>query len=577
MRCVNPTNALSLVAVVLISACAAPQSPTTAPASQPSQPAAPATVKRITAAIRSDPAGLFQQRTLISVGSLRGLDALEELTLASMTFVNPDGARVPQLAEATPSIDNGLWQVFPDGRMETTWHIRADARWHDGAPVSADDLVFTTMVEQDKDVGMGPFPPYALIESIQAPDPRTVTIMWKAPFIDADGMFSYRVAAVPLPKHILEPVFTQDKGNLLANPFWNTDLVGTGAYKVSSWVQDSNVVLQANNDYVLGRPKIDEVDVKFIPDPNTLMANVLAGVELTLGKTISLDQALQIRDQWKDGRVLTASQNWTPISVQFVNSDPPIITNLQFRQAMLYGIDRQQLVDTIFGGQSQVADSYVPETVPGYQQQIAPSVVKYAYDLSRAGQLLEGLGFSKHADGFLYDANNQKLSVQVYTTIQNDIHPKATAAVADYWKQLGVDVVQVLIPIERAQDREYRAQFPAFELVETTNAVSPRDISRMLSSNTPLPENGFTKTGNNSRYSSPELDGLINQYMTTIPLPERMQALAGIAHHLSVNLPVLPLFRGVDPTMVANRIVNVTARGELWTQSWNAQAWDIQG
>src|SRR5436305_14318127 len=97
---------------------------------------------------------------------------------------------------------------------------------------------------------------------------------------------------------------------------------------------------------------------------------------------------------------------------------------------------------------------------------VEQGIVKYSYDLRDATQLVEGLGYTKRPDGFFYDASGEKLNVSIYTTVQNDIHPKATAAVADYWRQLDVDVDQVLLPIQRAQDRDYRAQFPAFAPAE---------------------------------------------------------------------------------------------------------------
>ena len=60
--------------------------------------------------------------------------------------------------------------MFPDGRMETTWTIKPTARWQDGTAVSADDFIFSTMVEQDHDLEIPPYPEYELIESIVAPD-----------------------------------------------------------------------------------------------------------------------------------------------------------------------------------------------------------------------------------------------------------------------------------------------------------------------------------------------------------------------------------------------------------------------
>src|SRR5437763_5179882 len=154
---------------------------------------------------------------------------------------------------------------------------------------------------------------------------------------------------------------------------------------------DSNVVLRANQQYVLGAPKISEIDVRFIADPTTLVANVLSGLDMSLGKTISLDQALQARDQWHAGTVLTKPQNWTPISVQFINTSPTVVTQLQFRKAMIEALDRQQLTDSIFSGQSMVANSFVLPNTPMYNL-VEPGIVKYSYDLRDATQLVEGLG-----------------------------------------------------------------------------------------------------------------------------------------------------------------------------------------
>src|SRR5439155_1389025 len=98
----------------------------------------------------------------------------------------------------------------------------------------------------------------------------------------------------------------------------------------------------------------------------------------------------------------------------------------------------------------------------------------------------EGLGYTKRADGFLYDADGHKLSVEIRIPLQNDVHAKAAAPVADAWQQLGVAVDQVPIPIQRAQDREYRAQFPGFQIVERVNSLSISDIWRFHSSIVPL-------------------------------------------------------------------------------------------
>src|SRR5205814_5262416 len=185
---------------------------------------------------------------------------------------------------------------------------------------------------------------------------------------------------------LLERASIEDKTTIFELPYWTTEFVGTGAYRIRDWATDSHAILQANDQYVLGRPKIDEIEIKFIPDPNTLMANVLAGVELTLGRALSLDQALRIRDQWPDGHANTRPYGWVPMSVQFIDPNPPIVGDVRFRRAMVQAIDRQQLVETLMAGQTSIAHTFVNPDLPEYAA-IDSSIVRYPYDPRASVQL----------------------------------------------------------------------------------------------------------------------------------------------------------------------------------------------
>src|SRR5207249_4148597 len=147
------------------------------------------------------------------------------------------------------------------------------------------------------------------VESVEVPDPRTVTVRWKQPFIEADRLFSRRSVA-PMPEHLLRQTYVDDKARLLDLPYWNVEYVGTGPFKLKEWARGSHMTFAANDSYTLGRPKIDEVEVRFIPDPNTMLANVLAGaVEVTLGKSISHEQAIEAQSQWQAGTIEAAPGN----------------------------------------------------------------------------------------------------------------------------------------------------------------------------------------------------------------------------------------------------------------------------
>src|SRR5438034_9955261 len=96
----------------------------------------------------------------------------------------------------------------------------------------------------------------------------------------------------------------------------------------------SHLLLDAFDGYVLGRPKIDRVEVKFIGDSNTLMANTLAGgVDFVGGTALSTEQALQMREQWRDGKVSLAPDGWLVIYPQFIDPTPPLVLHVQLRRA----------------------------------------------------------------------------------------------------------------------------------------------------------------------------------------------------------------------------------------------------
>jgi ABC-type transport system substrate-binding protein len=233
------------------------------------------------------------------------------------------------------------------------------------------------------------------------------------------------------------------------------------------------------------------------------------------------------------------------------------------------------MMETFMGGQSAVTQTFVAPDSAEYRE-VEPSIVKYGYDTRAATQAIEALGYAKGADGLFADASGQKLVLPLQTTIRSEINPKMLLSVADYWKQIGLETDAFFVPIQRINDRELRATFPGFEVLGAGDiGVSPDVVRRYHSSLIALPENRFTVTGNNPRYSNRELDSLIDRYVVTIPRAERMGLLGQIVHHLSDQIPSLPLFFVVDNTIFSKRISGMTKRTEKATQAWNAEEWDV--
>jgi len=570
----NPLAGLVLL-VLLGTSCVGAQSPrATVGDAAPSQPTGP---KRVTAAIMSEPQLLSWK---LSAGdNLRaGLDTVEPLIIVGLTANDNVGQLRPILAEDVPTIENGRWRLFPDGRMETTWRIRNGAVWHDGTPVTAEDFAFTATVVQDASLAALRDARYRFIESVETPDPRTVTVRWRQPFVEADAMFGGDLA-LPLPSHLLAASYAENKATFLDLPYWSDEFVGTGPFKVKSFVRGTHVVLEANDQYVLGRPKIDTIEVRLILDSNALVANVLAGVvELTLGRSISVEQGLDIQNRWREGKIEVAPVNFLRLFPQFIDPVPPIQANLQFRRALLHGIDRQEMVDTLMYGVSPIAHSFMDPGQPAYKDIEDRYVVRYDYDLRRAAQMIEGLGYTKDASG-MYQAPASEgggpLTIETLVSASQEINVKSMFAVADYWQRLGVNVKREIEPTQLSgtERRVSMATRPGFFLTRQGGDVA--NFPRLFSSEVPLPENNHV--GNNaSRYMNRDLDGLLERYYVTIPIPERRELIGQIIHHISDQLVMLPLFYGAEPIVVGNRLANVGTRTSSATQAWNAQEWDIR-
>jgi peptide/nickel transport system substrate-binding protein len=557
---------LLLIAIVAL-ACAGPSAPQRSAGSPDAQSAtAP---KRITVAIRGDAKTLSAKlNSSAGAGGVPGVSQIEEMLNAGLAIFDGRGRVHPQLAEEIPTVENGLWQVFPDGRMETTWRLRPLAVWHDGAPFTSEDLLFSARVEQDLPIFRNVA--YAAIESVEAPDPQTIRISWRRPFIEADTMFTSG-RSLPMPRHLLERPYAEDKESFLNLPYWNREFIGTGAFRLRELVIGSHLILDPNERYVLGRPKLDQVSVRFIPDPGTMAANILAGeIDLTLGGRLSIEWGVQIRDQWPGGRMATdISTSMISAYPQFINPSPPVVAEAAFRRALLHAVDRDQLIDSLVEGLGLVGHSIISPNHAEWRD-VEPNVVRYGYDQRRAAELVESLGYVRGSDGFYRDGAGQRLAVEIRTQATDDQQMKTTFTLADAWKRIGVGAEPSPFPQQLASDREFRATRPAFEVVRQPGGW--QNLQRFHGANTPLPENQFTGL-NRTRYRNAQLDAEIDRFFSTIPRGERNRILGQLVHYMTDQVLILGMFWDTGPTMLSNRLRNVSDPGDVW----DAHLWDVTG
>jgi peptide/nickel transport system substrate-binding protein len=559
----NPAGFLLIVGVLILSACAPAAERSSAEDTTARAPGAP---KRLVAAMMSDPPTISREN-LAASGSIQGGDVLEALVNSGLSIPNDAGTLVPQLAEAVPTVENGQWQVFPDGRMQTSWKLRPGAAWHDGTPISVEDVRFSFALGQDAALPSFRDPDLGLVESISEPQPGIVTVTWKQPFITADALFSTTNGRLGTlrPKHLLEPAYIENKEGLPYLPYWTTDFVGSGPFRLREWAMGSHLVLAANESYALGRPKLDEIEVRFIPDPNVVIVNLLSGqVDYTFGRSLQMSEAMQIRDQWKQGRIAVTGGLVIALWVQFINPSPAVLQEVQFRRALYHAIDRQEMVDVLEYGAVPPADTFIPATDPMYPA-VESNIVRYPFDPRRSVQMIESLGYARGADGVFRGGDQELLSLDVRT---NTGHEDRVLAIADYFKKIGIDASSSVIPDSLRSDREYNSTYPGVRLWRAS------DDLRLLSRDAPTPENRFVGS-NRPRYTNPALDTLIERYFSTIPFRERAGVLGQIVRHTTEQLPGMYMYFDPVPVLIGNRMKNVIPANGAGSDTFNAQEWDL--
>lgn len=495
----------------------------------------------------------------------------QPLVHSGLSILGEGGELRPVIAEAVPSLENGLWKLLPDGRMETTWHLRPEAQWHDGVPVTSDDLRFTLEVGQDPGVPGFQNVNFRSVEAVATPDAYTLTLSWKEPFVDADRLFGADRASRPLPRHRLGDVFQNNKPGFPDVPYWTQEYVGAGPYRIREWVPGTMLALVAHSGYALGRPRIDEIEVRIIPDRDTMSANLLSGaVDFTA--VLSIDQGIQLRDQWRGGKVVfhLAPGAWATVYPQFVDPRPEVVADVRFRRALVHAMDRQAIVDTLVAGLSPVAHSFLSPDQPAYRD-IESRIPRYEYDPRLAAQMLAELGSGRGADGIYRDAAGRRLEVELRS---DNIVAKPADAISDYWQRVGVATTRVTTSPQQAQDLQWRAAFPAFLVTQVANDTLA--FVSLHSSRVRLASNGFRAPAppNYGRYMNPDLDALMERYQTTVPMPDRIQVIGEIVHHVADQVVAVGIYYPPAPVAVGERLVNFSPAGREII--WKAHEWDVK-
>ena len=408
---------------------------------------------------------------------------------------------------------NNMFQPVPDlatdyelseDSLTYTFHLHDDAYWTDGEKVTADDVLYTFNEIVDKHYEFESV--FANVESMEAPDDYTVVFHMSQP----DGSFVYNLSwygCFILPKHALE-------GEDWMTSEFNNAPVTSGPFKFDVWNKGTDVQIVRNDDYFGDKPYLDRVIYTAIPDMNTMYQAWINGeVDEISAQDIPATEKQSIIDDTEN--YYTIYQTWpSPWYICFNLEEGPF-ADVKVREALTYGIDRDDVSIKATGGFMPSTDYYIPDL---YVDALNEDAKMPEYDLEKAQALLEEAGYTKDEDGYYFETTFSVMSgFDDFCTV-----------IADNMDKMGIkvklDVLDFNIWSEQILD-DYNFEISALGGFQGPDVLG---TTRRWTTNGAI---------NASRYSNEAVDELAAKAVSASSDEERNEYMKEIQTYLAQDIP----------------------------------------
>ncbi len=293
----------------------------------------------------------------------------------------PDMSIVGDLAES--------FEISPDQKT-ITFHLKRGVKWEDGVEVTAYDIEFGFRLIRDPKIPSAYASDFLEVEKFEVLDPYTFRVTYKRPFALALSSWGNLVV---LPKHLLK-----DKDLKYLQNVFGRKPVGNGPFKFHSWKPQSQIKLTYNPLYFEGRPYLNGLVFRVIPDPSTLFMELQGGgidwISLTPLQYLKLEREKERKKDFQIYRYLAFSYTYVGYNLR-----DPLFKDKRVRKALCYAIDKEKIVKGALLGQGIPAYGPYKPDAWFYNPAIEKSC---PYNPEKALKLLEEAGFKRGKDGILY-------------------------------------------------------------------------------------------------------------------------------------------------------------------------------
>jgi peptide/nickel transport system substrate-binding protein len=411
------------------------------------------------------------------------------------------------------------WDI-PDP-LTYVFHLRRDARFHDGRPLTARDVKWTFDSIMNRTVRTTKTGTYRFVDSVEARDDYTVVFHLNEPW--AALLWNVANGAMGIVPY-------GSGADFYRNP------IGSGAFRLVRNEQDREVVIERNRQYWHGQPRVARVRFAVVPDTTTRALELRKGSADVALNSLTADMVLALR---KDSNLQVQQGPGTILAYVAVNMRDPILRDVRVRQALAYALDRRPLIHYLWRDEARPAHSVLPTQSWAYTGELST----YDYNPQRARELLDQAGYRA--------VNGVRFHLAMKTSTEETTRLLASV-LQQQWRDVGVE-----LDIKTFEFATFFAdvQKGAFQLysLRWIGGNNDPDIFQYVFHSAFTPPKG----ANRSYYSNPEVDRLIDTARREIDQQKRKQIYARLQQLLAQDLPYIDLWYLDNVVVHSRRVGNI--------------------